>query len=223
MKKSLIIFWFCIIVIAFVACGKSQEETKVSKSPQTNTIQSNASGIEAKEIVSPIEDFTNMFNPCSQLVAYMAVSNEEIDMLKPTKDDFWLIMSMVTYAAKPDSVGEFGTIDLKENQVSDIAEGFFSEMLKKSEIPSTKETYSAAYIGAEELYELQPMSISGINAELISLEKADNKSGRYIMKIRICDDQESTTISDWCVYLDAWDDNEEHFFPYKFVKAWYTT
>lgn len=217
MKKFLTLLSVLILCSVLGGCAKSDAVSQDSlPAPPPKAVEENG---DAQDTLLMIKDVSQMLPTCAQLVSYLAISGVPIDMQAPSADDFWLILSMVTYAAKPDAVGEFGTIDLKEDVVNDIASTFFSEMLENSTLPSPNGTYSAAYIGAEDLYELQPISISGMTARLASLEQVNSAEGRYLMTIKLEDEQQRTEKVDWQVYLDDWPDGEEHFFPYQFIKA----
>ena len=218
-KRISALLMILILTFALGACGSSPKVSASQEAPQVKAPESEDNSNETQETLLVLKDVARMFDPCVQLTAYMATSGTKIDMQNPGADDFWLMLSMVTYAAKPESVGEFGTIDLKEDIIKDIAATFFEDMLEQSEIPSPSGTYSAAYIGAEDLYELQPMSISDMTGQMVSLEEVNDLEGKYLMTIRLADEQQRIEAVDWSVYLDDWEDGEDHFFPYKFVKA----
>lgn len=217
MKKFLALLSVLTLCAALSGCSQSDavsREVLQAKAPQPAV-----GNVDTQDTLLMVKDVSRMFAPCAQLASYMAIAGVPIDMQAPAADDFWLILSMVTYAAKPDSVGEFGTIDLKEDAVRDIALTFFSQMLQKSTLPSPEGTYCAEYVRAEELYELQPISVSGMTASLSRIEQVENGEGRYIMTIKLEDEQQRTKKVDWQIYLDDWPDGGEHFFPYKFIKA----
>ncbi len=218
-KRISALLMILILTFALGACGSSPKVSASQEAPQVKAPESEDNSNETQETLLVLKDVARMFDPCVQLTAYMATSGTKIDMQNPGADDFWLMLSMVTYAAKPESVGEFGTIDLKEDIIKDIAATFFEDMLEQSEIPSPAGTYSAAYIGAEDLYELQPMSISNMTGQMVSLEEVNDSEGKYLMTIRLVDEQQRIETVDWWVYLDDWEDGENHFFPYKFRKA----
>ena len=218
-KKTSVLLMVLILIFALGACGSNPKVSASQEAPQVKAPESADNSNETQETLLVLKDVARMFDPCVQLTAYMATPGIKIDMQNPGADDFWLILSMVTYASKPQSVGEFGTIDLKEDVVEDIAVTFFEDMLEQSQIPSPAGTYSAAYIGAEDLYELQPMSISDMTGQMVALEEVNDSEGKYLMTIRLADEQQRIETVDWWVYLDDWEDGEDHFFPYKFVKA----
>ena len=219
MKKVVIAVLITSLVAICSGCSSIKSEASVK-----DALPVKSAAIEADvpaEIVDIPQEAQAMFRSCAQLISYLAVSTYEIDMQNLSAEDFWLIMSLVTYAENPDSVGEFGTIDLDYATVSDIADTFFSEMLLSSSMPAPKGIYSAAYVSAEALYELQPVSISDIEPELVAVEQTDASGQRFLMRIRLLDNQNRIKKKEWHVSLEAWADGKEHFFPYKFIKAWY--
>ena len=227
MKKLTIAILIICIMIPFSGCSKGKMDASVE---DALNISANILGVTEKQAsvtdtdkgsILALRDVHAMFRSCGQLVSYLAVSSYDVDMQDISAEDFWLILSLVTYAEKPELVGEFGTIDLEYDVVSDIAEAFFSEILSSSGLPAPKDIYSASYVAAEKLYELQPVSISDVEAELTSLEPTDASGSQFLMQIKLVDRQNRIRKAEWNVSLESWDDEVDHFFPYKFVKAWY--
>lgn len=218
--KKLIITGLIVATVVLSGCSSAKSEASVKDVIQEKTGNLQAAASADASPKAPREA-QSMFNACAQLVSYLAVSAYEIDMQALSAEDFWLMMSLVTYAYNPDSVGEFGTIDLPYESVRDIADTFFSEMLLSSGMPAPKGIYSASYVSAEELYELQPVSIGDVEPELVSLEQEDDDARRFRMKISLLDNKNRIKKREWYVSIEAWEDGNEHFFPYKFVKAWY--
>ncbi|NCB42306.1 MAG: hypothetical protein EOM59_06765 [Clostridia bacterium] len=219
MKNLTIAMLILFLGLSMIGCSKEKAEVAT-----LGVLDAEGSEIELEEVVKSIEapqEAQAMFSSCAQLVSYLAVSTYNIDMQSLSAEDFWLILSLVTYAQKPDSVGEFGTIDMEYETVYDIAETFFSEMLLSSEMPAPKGIYSATYVPAEQLYELQPVSISDVSSELVGLEQTDKSGSRFLMRIKLIDVQDRIQEGEWHVTIEAWEDGKEHFFPYKFVKAWH--
>jgi len=161
-----------------------------------------------------------MLRACGQLAAYLAVSVYEIDMTSPDPEDFWLILSLVTYAAYPEFLSEFGTIDLTEEQLADLAETFLPEWVAQNGLPSTKGSYVAEYVAAEALYELQPMAISDMSYELVSLDPIGSSDGGFLMGIRLSDEKGRTEKLEWLISFRKWDDGREHIFPCSFQGIW---
>lgn len=169
---------------------------------------------EENALCSP-EGAREMLRACGQLAAYLATSVYEIDSTQPEPEDFWLILSLVTYGARADAVGEFGTIDLTKAQVEDIARTFFPELMESAGLPSTDEAYSAEYVAAEGLYELQPMQIGDMEFAMGSV--APGPGGEHCeIAIHLTDSLARTEKLDWIVTLSPWEDPEDHFFPCRF-------
>jgi hypothetical protein len=220
MKKLITAVLITSMAIAFNGCSIVKAETLFQGAFKAEAADTQEVDAVDKSLEIP-QEAQEMFRSCAQLVSYLAVSTYDVDMQNLSAEDFWLIMSLVTYAEDPDSVGEFGTIDLKYEAVRDIAEAFFSEVLLSSDMPAPKGIYSASYVSAEQLYELQPVSVSDINPELVALEQTDNVGHRFLMKIKLLDKQERIKKKEWNVSIETWEDDAEHFFPYKFIKAWH--
>lgn len=226
MKKVTIAILIACMVMPMSGCAKTKTQASAQGLLEANDIQG-AGLVDTQAVAAENEgtdipqDVQAMFRSCAQLVSYLAVSTYAIDMQNLSAEDFWLIMSLVTYAQKPDTVGEFGTIDLEYDVVYDIAQAFLSEALSVSDMPTPKDIYSASYVAAEKLYELQPVSISDVEPELVSIEQTDQSASRFLMRIKLVDTQERIKKTQWHVSLEAWGDKAIHFFPYKLVKAWH--
>lgn len=222
MNKTTIAALILCMALSFNGCATINAKASVQEALSAKSIDDQVVDTEINEDISlqVPKEVQAMFRSCSQLVSYLAVSTYAVDMQNVSLEDYWLIMSLVTYAEKPETVGEFGTIDLEYDVVRDIAEAFFSQTLSPSGMPEPKDIYSASYVPAEKIYELQPVSIGDIVPELISLEQTDTSGDRFLMRIKLVDTKERIKKADWNVSIEAWGDDETHFFPYKFVKAW---
>jgi len=183
---------------------------QVQKSPPALDFENACSQADAEE----------MLQACGQLAAYLAISDYEIDMTQPDPEDFWLMISLVTYGANPEYLSEFGTIDLTKEEVTDIAQTFFPEWMAANGLPSTKDSYVAEYVAAEALYELQPMEISDMEYELVSLNPTGNIDGSFQMGIRLTDALARTEKLEWGISLNRWNDDEDHLFPCQFQSIW---
>lgn len=229
MKKLTIVLVIVCMTIPMNGCkiskskASAQGALRVGSSQIADSSENGLSKAASKDdkIVAIPQDMQEMFRSCAQLVSYLAVSTYDVDIQNLSVEDFWLIMSLVTYAEKPELVGEFGTIDMEYEDVCDIAEAFFSETLAVSDMPTPQDIYSASYVPAEKLYELQPVSIGDINPELVSIEQTDQSGKRFLMRINLVDQKERIKKTHWHVSLESWPDDADHFFPYKFIKAWH--
>ena len=230
MKKVTIAILIACMVLAFSGCKSIKSQASAQGALKSDATETAEPGDEVGdggavstggENADLPKDLQAMFRSCAQLVSYLAVSTYTVDMQNLSAEDFWLIMSLVAYAEKPDTVGEFGTIDLEYDVVCDIAEAFLSETLSISGMPEPKDIYSASYVAAEKLYELQPVSISDIVPELVGLDQTDASGKKFLMRIKLIDTQERIKKTEWHVSLEVWDDEEDHFFPYKIVKVWH--
>ncbi len=219
MKKILAFLLAVVMTLGASACAAEtlQVSTAGAMAPEQTDAPSRAPDPES---VCSQADAEAMFRACAQLSAYLAISVYEIDMSCPDPEDFWLILSLVTYATYPEYLSKFGTIDLTEEELIDIAETFFSEWMAQNGLPSTKGSYVAEYVAAEGLYELQPMKISDMTCELVSLDAAGKSDGTFLMGIRLADAKERTEKLEWLISLGKWNDDREHIFPCSFQSIW---
>ena len=163
-----------------------------------------------------------LFHASGRLAGYIWTSVYDIDLAQPEPEDFWLMVAMATYGAYPERLSEFGTIDLKSSEIKDIAATFFPDMDLESGLPATKDSYAAEYVAAEGLYELQPMAVSHVDYDLVSVEALDSQSN-CSMHIRLTDTHNGKGESEWVVLFKKWDDGEAHIFPCRVLRLWKDT
>ncbi len=212
MKKRWMIWLAVSVMLGASACA-------------AETLRASTAGAIAPEQALEAPAVLDFENACSQadaalllrafgpLAAYLSISVYEIDLARPEPEDFWLILSLVTYGARPESVGEFGTIDLSEAEVEDIARTIFPEYMENNSLPPTEQAYAGEFVAAEGLYELQPMEIGSMEYVLESLGPDREGEGSFQMGIRLKDPQKRTEKLDWVVSLSPWSDREDHIFP----------
>ena len=215
MKKFVAVLLTGLMMIGASACAAETLQASTAGAIAPEQAEKSPPVLDFEHACSPA-DADEMIKACGQLAAYLAISVYEIDMTQPDPEDFWLMLSLVTYGANPEYLSEFGTIDLTKEEVTDIAETFFSEWVAANGLPSTKDSYVAEYVAAESLYELQPMEISDMAYELISLDPIGGADGSFSMGIRLTDALDRTEKLEWTVFLKQWNDDEEHLFPCRF-------
>lgn len=219
MKKRLAILLTGVMMIGASACSPETLQVSGVGAAAPEQVQKSPPALDFENACSQA-DAEEMFQACGQLAAYLAISVYEIDMTQPDPEDFWLMLSLVTYGANPEYLSEFGTIDLTKEEITDIAQTFFPEWVAANGLPSTKDSYVAEYVAAEALYELQPMEISDMEYELVSLSPAGSIDGSFQMGIRLTDALARTEKLEWRVFLNQWNDDKDHLFPCQFQSIW---
>ncbi|MDD3537669.1 MAG: hypothetical protein PHH65_05375 [Eubacteriales bacterium] len=219
MKKVVGIVLAGVMLWGASACAREALQASTAGAIAPEQIEEPPAAAEIERVCSQA-DAEDMLRACGQLAAYLSISVYEIDMSRPDPEDFWLMLSLVTYSAYPDFLSEFGTIDLTRDEVLDIAQTFFPEYMAENDLPDVQDSYVAEYVAAEALYEFQPMKISDVEYELVSIDPTGNGDGSFLMGIRLKDAQDRTEKLEWLVSLRMWDDHNEHIFPCRFQHIW---
>jgi hypothetical protein len=160
-----------------------------------------------------------LYHACGRLAGYIWTAVYGIDLTQPDPEDFWLMVAMATYGAYPERLSEFGTIDLKSPEIKDIASTFFPDLDLGDGLPTARDSYAAEYVAAEGLYELQPMAVSHVEYELVSVEALDS-DGSCSMRIRLTDTHNGKGESEWVVLFKKWEDGKAHIFPSRVLRLW---
>lgn len=202
-----------IISLGSTACTIQKVAPPEEESDELGVLDAGTYSLVHAEMLCEEAGTETLYHACGHLASYLATSVYDIDLAEPDDEDFWLMLSIVTYGAFPERVGEFGTIDLTAAEVKDVAETFFPEYMEERELPSTKDSYAAEYVSAEGLYELQPMTVGQITYELLSLSQRLQEDGTVSMTLRLVDEKQKVESPEWHVKLKRWEDDQEHMFP----------
>lgn len=216
MKPAIAWILAVLLLAGSTACERiPRYEGEVSEGKPAGGAGVSADSNQDYEEVTQLPEGEAMLASLEQLAAYLRQPQSTVDMYDPQAEDFWLILSLVTYAAHPDWESSFGTLDLKENVVKEIADIFFPGRGENKVLPATGTDGSAEYNKAEGLYELQPISISQGDTFFVTVEDLSGEGRTFEVTFTAATVKEGEEVGAWAFQLRRLAAAKSRYFNYR--------